>query len=151
MISPAFFDSCAFDGGDFSEQEASNKIRDLFDKHRGIINILHSVQKEINYENTPPWVRKLAATYIGTLKVPLTLEEKSVLGDIETIIVGNGIRENRLADCRHVFEAQKHGRYFVTTDNGILKHSRAIKRRLSTLFIVKPTQFLEIVRDDVET
>ncbi len=151
MLSPVFFDSCAFDGGDISEQAASNEIRSLCDKHGGLINILHSVQKEIDYPNTPRSVKDLTTTYIGTLAVPLASDEQEILRDIERIIVGNGILENRRADCRHIFEAQKYGRYFVTTDNGILKHSDAIRHRLSTLFIVRPTKFLEILRNNIET
>lgn len=78
--------------------------------------------------------------------VSLTDQENNELRDVETIIVENGNLENRRADCRHVFEAQKHGHYFVTTDNGILKHSTAIKSQFSTLFIIRPTEFLEIIK-----
>lgn len=149
MISPVFFDSCAFDGGDISEQRASFEVRELFDVHGGEINILHSVQKELNYQKTPRWVIELANTYVSTLEVPLTSDEQVVLRDIEKIIVGNGILENHQDDCRHVFEAQKYGRYFVTTDNGIVKRSNALLRRLTTLFVVRPTEFLQIARDNI--
>jgi len=149
MISPVFFDSCAFDGGDIGEQRASIEIRDLFDVHDGEFIILHSVQKELNFQKTPCWVVKLANTYVGTLEVSLTPDEQAVLSDVEGIIVGNGILENHQSDCRHVFEAQKHGRYFVTTDNGILKRSKALERRLTTLFVVRPTEFLQMARDNV--
>ena len=47
------------------------------------------------------------------------------------------------------FEAQKYGRYFVTTDYGILRHSNAISRRLGTLYIVRPTAFLEVLRNEI--
>ena len=60
-------------------------------------------------------------------------------------------QEKRRADCRHVFEAQKYGRYFVTTDNDILKRSTALKKRLGTLFVVRPTEFVDIVKRHVET
>lgn len=33
MLSPAFFDSCAFDGGDVTEQQASLEIREQFGIH----------------------------------------------------------------------------------------------------------------------
>ena len=151
MISPAFFDSCAFDGGDEDEQHASQEVRRLLDEHGGEIVILHSVEKEIHYKKTPRWVKDCAATYLHSLQVALTTEEASVLRDIERIIVGDGSLENRRADCRHVFEAQKYGRYFATTDNDILKRSAALKKRLSTLFVVRPTEFVDIVRRHVET
>ncbi len=146
----AFFDSCAFDGGNEVEQEASMEARTIFERNDGMINILHSVRKEIDYPATPQWIKELANDYIYTLEVPLTNQEHNELRDIESIIVGNGNLDNRRADCRHVFEAQKYGRYFVTTDNGILKHSTEIKRCVSTLFIVKPTEFLVIVKQYIE-
>ncbi len=68
FLQPAFFDSCAFDGGDESEQQASIEARTLFEENRGIINILHSVRKEIEYPNTPQWVKDLANDYIHTLR-----------------------------------------------------------------------------------
>ncbi len=150
MLSPVFFDSCAFDGGDIDEQRASNEIRNLFFIHSGRINVLHSVQKEINYPKTPQWVKDLAATYIGTLQVSLTSEEQAVLSDIERIIVGDGILENYRTDCRHIYEAQKYGRYFVTTDKRILRRSDAIRRRVGTLYIVRPTEFVDIVKNHVK-
>lgn len=151
FLQPIFFDSCAFDGGDQTEQSASVEARTLFEQHGGIINMLHSVQKEIDYPATPQWVKDLATSYIGTLQVPLNTQELKELRDIEVIIVGNGNLYKRRADCRHVFEAQKYGHHFVTTDNGILKHSAAIERRFITLFIIKPTEFLGIVKHRVET
>lgn len=151
FLQPVYFDSCAFDGGDESEQKASVEARALFEKHGGRFNILHSVKKEIDYPTTPQWVKDFANSCVYTLNSPLNPQEQKDLRDIETIIVGNGNLEKRKSDCRHVFEAQKRGRYFVTTDNGILKHSAAIKRRLSTLFIIKPTEFLDIVKKHIET
>ncbi len=146
FLAPVFFDSCAFDGGDRRAQQASIEARTLFEENSGMINILHSIRKEIEYPNTPQWVKGLANDYILTLEVSLTGQENNELRDVETIIVGNGNLENRRADCRHVFEAQKYGHYFVTTDNGILRHSTAIKNRFSTLFIIRPTEFLEIIK-----
>jgi hypothetical protein len=146
---PVYFDSCAFDGGNISEQQASIEARVLIEGDDGIINIVHSVMKEIEYPNTPQWVKEIAKNSIFTIEVQLTQQEESELKDVETIIVGNGDIEKRKADCRHVFEAQKYGRYFVTTDKDILKHSNAIKRRFSTLCIIKPSELLEIVKQNI--
>lgn len=151
FLQPAFFDSCAFDGGDKNEQAASFEVRALFEKNGGLINILHSVKKEVDYPATPQWVKDIAREYLYTLEVPLNSQEQKDLHDIESIVVGDGNLEKRRADCRHVFEAQKYGRYFVTTDKGILKHSGALKVRLSTLFVVAPSAFLEIVKQHIET
>lgn len=147
---PVYFDSCAFDGGDENEQKASIEAREIFEVNGGNINIVHSVMKEIEYPNTPQWVKDMANNSIYTIEVQLTPQEQAELKDVETIIVGNGNLEKRKADCRHVFEALKYGRYFVTTDKGIFKHAEAIKKRFSTLFIVKPSEFLEIVKENAK-
>jgi ribosomal protein S8 len=146
---PVYFDSCAFDGGDESERQASIEARELFEENGGNINIVHSVMKEIEYPNTPQWVKDIANNSIFTIEVQLTSQEDAELKVVETIIVGNGNLEKRKSDCRHIFEAQKYGRYFVTTDNGILKHGNAIKKKFSTLSIVKPSEFLEIVKQNI--
>ena len=151
FLQPVYFDSCAFDGGDTTEQQASIEARMIFEANDGTINILHSIQKEIDYPATPQWVKDLAANYNYTLQVPLNSGEQKELRNVETIIAGKGDLEKRKADCRHVFEAQKHGRYFVTTDKGILKHSTAILKRFSTLWIIKPTEFIGIINEHIKT
>ena len=147
---PVYFDSCAFDGGDEREQHASIKARKIFEENGGIINIVHSVMEEIEDSYTPQSVKGIANNSIYTIEVELTQQEEADLKDVEAIIVGNGNLEKRKADCRHVFEAQKYGRYFVTTDKCILKHGNAIKKRFSTLFIIKPTEFFEIVEQNIK-
>ena len=127
---PVYFDSCAFDGGNEKEQQASIKARKLFEKKGGDIKIVHSVMKEIEYNSTPQWVKDIANNSIYTIEEQLTQQEEAELKDVETIIVGNGKLKTKKADCRHVFEAQKYGRYFVTIDKGILKHSNAIKKKI---------------------
>ncbi len=149
FYAPVYFDSCAFDGGDESEQQASIEARELFEENGGNINIVHSVMKEIEYPNTPQWVKDIADNSIFTIETQLTPQEQAELKAVETIIVGTGNLERRKADCRHVFEAKKYGRYFVTTDTDILKHANAIRKRFSTLFIVKPSEFLEIVKQNL--
>jgi hypothetical protein len=146
---PVYFDSCAFDGGSEDQQKFSVEARDLFQGHGGIINIVHSVMKEIEYPNTPQWVKDIANDSIYTIETSLTSQEESDLKDVQDIIVGEGNLENRKADCRHVFEAQKYGRYFITTDRGILKHADAIYKRFGTLFMVQPSEFLEIVKQNI--
>lgn len=144
-----FFDSCAFDGGNEEEQAASNEARTLFENKGGNILILHSVQKEIEFPNTPQSVKDEAENLIYTIEpsqcTPNEIKEFNV---VKTILVGDGNPENKMADCVHVFHAQRNGgRYFVTTDNGILNHSTKIIRRFN-LYIVKPSDFLRIVEDN---
>ena len=148
LLRPVFFDSCAHDGGDKIEQAASNKARELFEQHGRKINILHSVEKEINHPATPQWIKDLSRQTCHTIEMPLNDQEQETLRAIELIITGDGNLEKRRVDCRHVFEAQKYGAYFVTTDKDILKHCDTIKKRF-TVPIVMPSQFLEIVKQYV--
>jgi len=146
-----FFDSCAFDGGNEEEQAASNEARTLFEDKGGNILILHSVQKEIEFPNTPQPVKDESENLIYTFEPSqYTPEEIVAFNDVKAILVGNGLLENKKADCVHVFHAQRNGgRYFVTTDNGILNHSMEILKRFN-LYIVRPADFLRIVEDNDE-
>jgi hypothetical protein len=63
---------------------------------------------------------------------------------IEAILAGNGKVENIAQDARHIFEAQKYGSYFITTDARLLKRAAQIRLELSVT-ILKPSDFLEVV------
>jgi hypothetical protein len=141
-----FFDSCAFDGGSPNEQLASKKARKILDENNKKVMIMHSVASEIRNSNTPDWLQEIEPKSRQTVKLNLTPKEKSVLSEIEQLIVGNGKLEKRKADCFHVFEAQKYGGCFVTSDVGIYKHSEAIDSNYG-LKIIKPSEFLELVRE----
>lgn len=139
-----FFDSCAFDGGDLSEQKASEKAREILQMNGKKVMLMHSVDSEIRNPTTPDWIQEIALSSRKTVRLNLTDVEKQTLADIETIIVGNGKVAKRKADCFHVFEAQKYGGCFVTADEGIYKHSEHIWQKYR-LNIVKPTDFLKLV------
>ncbi|WP_099608345.1 type II toxin-antitoxin system VapC family toxin [Vibrio coralliilyticus] len=141
-----FFDSCAFDGGDLEMQEASTKARRLLEKNKKKVMLMHSVVDEVRNPHTPDWIQDLEPSSRKTVKLNLTSSEQATLVDIESIIVGNGKPEKRKADCFHVFEAQKYGGCFVTSDYGILKHSVKIKERYG-LYIVGPLEFLTLVQE----
>ncbi|MCL1126948.1 hypothetical protein [Shewanella surugensis] len=137
-----YFDSCAFDGGNEVEQEASLKARELFEDNERYVEILHSVAKEIDFPNTPQWVKSESVDLIYTIEVELTQLEIEQLRQVEILVVGNGSIDKMRSDCRHIFEAQKYGRYFVSTDKRILKKSGEIKSNFG-LYVIKPSEFLE--------
>jgi hypothetical protein len=139
-----FFDSCAFDGGDFEDQRASQRARDLLEKKKKKVMLMHSVVSEIRNPGTPGWIQEIESRSRQTVKLNLTTAEMEILRDIEEIIVGNGTPEKRKADCFHVFEAQKYGGCFVTSDVGIYKHAATIKEKYG-LNIIKPKDFVELV------
>ena len=145
LISNCFIDSCAFDPKYSPEGEASTKIFGLHRDGELLIQIVHSTQKEIYHPNTPAWVKGEALNLIYTIPVQLTAGEVRKLREIEAILAGNGKIENIVQDARHIFEAQKYGSYFITTDSRIL--DRASKLRSATnVAIVKPSQFLNMVK-----
>jgi hypothetical protein len=144
-ITNNFIDSCAFDPKYDPEDKAANEIFQLRkEKELGIL-IAHSTQKEIEHPNTPVWVKREAQNLIYTIETQLTRDEINKLCEIEFILAGNGKIENIRQDARHIFEAQKYGSYFITTDTRILKKSDDIFR-VCLVVILKPSEFLLLLR-----
>lgn len=144
-----FIDSCAFDPKYEPEYSASVEIFRLLQHGKLLIHIAHSTQKETDHPNTPDWVKREARNLIYTIDVSLTSDEIDKLKEIEAILAGNGKIENILQDARHVFEAQKYGSYFITTDSRILNRFRALHSACG-LLILKPTEFLSLVKDFID-
>ena len=142
-----YFDSCAFDGGSKEEQASSVKCRQILVESGNKVQILHSVQKEIDFPNTPSWVKLEAMSSVYTIETSLEPNEIATLRDVEKIIVGNGNLEKRRADCRHVFETIRYGDYFVTTDKNILKHADTIYQKYH-IFLVKPSELIDIIKQN---
>jgi len=145
MITNNFLDSCAFDPKYAPEDAAAIEIFDLYRKEKILLQIAHSTQKEIEHPNTPAWVKAEAHNLIFTIDIPLTPNEVRILREIETILAGDGQVKNIAQDARHVFEAQKYGSYFITTDAKILKRADALRASCGVA-IVKPSEFLALVR-----
>jgi len=142
-------DSCAFDPKYYPENEASNKIYQLFKNEKLKLVIAHSTQKEIDHPNTPDWVKNEALNMIYTLESPINLDELKELRDIEKIIAGNGKIENIKEDAKHIFECKKYGSYFITTDNRLLKRKKALFNRFKSFIILKPSEFLSLVEENL--
>lgn len=149
LITNCFIDSCAFDPKYGPENEASNEIFGLYKDEKLLIQIAHSTQKEIDHPNTPASVKLEALNLIYTLPVQLNEGEVRILRGIETILAGNGKIENITQDARHVFEAQKYGSYFITTDSRILDRADKLRSAFNVT-IVKPSEFLSIVKQHQE-
>lgn len=145
LITNNFIDSCAFDPKYSPQDEASSEIFRLSKAGKLLIQIAHSTQKEIEHPNTPAWVKGEASNLIYTISVSLTGGETKKLQEIGIILAGNGKAENILQDARHIFEAQKYGSYFVTTDSRILNRA-GILRSACDIVILKPSEFLSIVK-----
>lgn len=144
----SFIDSCAFDPKYEPEATASIEIFELSQAGHFLLQIAHSTQKEVHHPNTPPWVRQLAVDLVFSVDVQLTANERQQLSDIETILAGNGNIENIQQDARHVFEAQKYGSHFITTDNRILSRAQALWHRC-TVAVLKPSEFLARVKEQI--
>jgi hypothetical protein len=142
-----FIDSCAFDPKYYPENEAAEAIFKLYKKEEGnLLHIAHSVKKEIDHPNTPIWVKNEAMNMIITGKVGLTNDDLNLLYKIEKILAGNGKVENILQDARHIFEAQRYGDYFITTDSRILSRTHEL-RLVCDVIILKPSNFLSVAKD----
>ncbi len=140
-----FIDSCAFDPKYTPEDKASAQIFSLFREGKLLVQIAHSTRKEIEHPNTPAWVKQAALSLIYTVQVQLAVDEVRNLQKIESILAGNGKVENIRQDAMHIFEAQKYGSYFITTDSRILSRAVSLRSECSVT-VLKPSEFLNIVR-----
>jgi len=145
FITNNFIDSCAFDPKYDPQHISSAEIFGLHEKLGLPLHIAHSTQKEIDHPNTPAWVKQEALKLIYTIEVQLTASERARLLDVQNILAGNGKIENILQDATHIFEAQKYGSYFITTDNRILSRADTL-RRACDVRILLPSEFLSIVK-----
>src|SRR5262245_15281739 len=145
LLTNSFIDSCAFDPKYAPEHAASGELIRLRDQQGLALLIAHSTLNETEHPNTPGWVREQAAVMMYTKDVGLTPPELERLRRIEAILAGNGKVENIAQDARHIFEAQKYGSYFITTDARLLKRAGQIRQELSVM-ILRPSDFLELVR-----
>lgn len=143
-ITNNFLDSCAFDPKYAPEDKAAVELFKLSRQGKILLQIAHSTQKEIEHPNTPAWVKTEANNLIFTISVQLTPNEVTCLRKIEAILAGNGKVENIAQDARHVFEAQKYGSYFITTDARILNRANAFRKSCGVA-IVTPSEFLALV------
>lgn len=145
LIRSNFVDSCAFDPKYEPETSAANEIFRLFEEGHFLIQIAHSTQKELDHPNTPNWVKAEAAGLNYTLEVNLVPSECHLLSDIRAILAGDGKIENILGDAQHVFETQKYGFYFITTDKRILSRAGALQERCGVV-VLPPSEFLRIAK-----
>ena len=139
-----FLDSCAFDPDCSNEENASQKIFEKYKNEEIVLNLAHSIQKEIDHPNTPRWVKQEASSCIYTHPTALNIEERDLKANIWKILTGNGKPEKMKRDAEHVFYASKHAGYFITTDNRIIKMKSELES-ICSVTIVKPTEFLEIL------
>lgn len=136
-----FMDSCAFDPKYSPEDDASLRIFSLYKEGSIILNIAHSIVKEIAHPNTPSWVKKEAGAMIYTIQTSLTQNQVVQKRKILRVLTGNGKPEKMAKDAEHLFEASKHCGYFITTDERILQKKRDIHVFCEAI-IVKPSEFL---------
>jgi len=137
-------DSCAFDPKYSPESEASEEL--LGNNDLSII-VTHSNLKEIEHPNTPKRVKDLARSRVYTIQQTLTAKEIQTKSAIHQILTGNGKPEKMAQDAEHVFESQKYGGLFVTTDSRILSKRNELQK-VSNAHILKPSELLAAVQNE---
>ncbi|NWH04682.1 hypothetical protein [Desulfobacter latus] len=144
-----FIDSCAFDPKYMPEDLASERLFQLYNAGEINLVISHSNMKEIEHPNVPPVVKMEADAKIYTIEVELSEAELILKEQILNLLAGNGRRDKMLQDSEHVFEAQKYGKFFVTTDKGILKR-RVKLAQLCGILVVLPSEMLHLIEANAE-
>jgi hypothetical protein len=123
----------------------------LHEENDLLLVIAHSTQKEIDHPNTPLWVKRAARGLIFTIDTSdtsLTQQERILIYKIESTLAGNGTRESFIQDARHIFESQKYGGYFITTDKRLIKKRDEI-HKFCAANILLPSEFLALVRTNI--
>jgi len=139
-----FIDSCAFDPKYSPEDKASQKIFGIYESGKILLTISHSTLKELQHPNVPNEVKREAQSKIYTINVQLVQEELQLKEKILDVLAGNGKRENMTQDADHIFEAQKYGKFFVTTDKGILKKKVELNQ-LCGVIVILPSEILSLI------
>lgn len=150
FIHNIFLDSCGFDPSDQIEQDASFKILEWAEQDVVSLILSDSVLEEIRNFNTPSWIQEIAGRFVITLRTDLTPEEQIRKKAIEAVVIGTGQDANHKQDALHIFMADKWGKYFITTDNRLLKRRERIKQVSTGLMICKPIEFINIVMNDLK-
>ncbi len=125
----SFIDSCAFDPGG-EEEKCSRRLLARRESAELVLEIAHSVQKQIDHPNTPNDVKALARTLIYTIETGLTAELQNCRDEIRALVRGNAGEGKHEDDADHIFELYKYGGgYFVTTDDRLLSLSEPLFSR----------------------
>lgn len=107
----------------------------------------HSVITEIDHPNTPAVIKRLAVDTIRTLRTSLTPNERDLLTKLRQLIQGAANPGKHDADAMHLFEAYKYGGgYFITKDVRLLKKASEVESMLTSLRIVRPSEFMRYYR-----
>lgn len=146
-ITNSLLDSCAFDPKYSPEHEAALELHNYWHQHSLLLIIAHSTKKELEHPNTPPWVKKEAATRIYTIPTGNNPEQLKIKHKILNILTGSGNPQNYVQDAEHIFEAHNYGSYFITTDGHILKKARELSKILNVVILL-PSQFLKLVKEN---
>lgn len=146
IITNIFLDSCAFDPKHGEDARASAEILENRHKWNLTLNIAYSTKSEISHPNTPSDVKAEAMTMVYTLPVSITYDERVLKSKIAEILAGAGKRQNVEQDAKHLFEAQKYGSCFVTTDKKILNRGHMLKQVLPGLNFLTPVQMLSQIK-----
>ena len=109
----SFIDSCAFNPIDKDEALCSRRLLDKSYELGLLLQIAHSIQKEIDHPNTPKYVKELAQNLIYTIKTELTNPEKEKRDEIRALIRGNAKIGKHEKDADHTLN-------FINTVVGIL-------------------------------
>jgi len=148
MIDPRrtniFMDSCSFDPKYAPQDIASQRLLHLYDAGEINVVIAHSNMKELAHPNVPIHIKKEANAKIFSIAVQLTAEELALKERILDLLAGNGRREKMQQDAEHVFEAQKYGKLFVTTDKGILRKKTELCQ-LCGVVVLLPSELLDLI------
>ncbi len=135
-------DSNAFE---HSHPTQVDRLQSLMAEGRITLVVPHGVRSETAHPNTPIQIKDMMSEQLFTLEVERSSSEQQEIARIEKILQGNAKPGRHSADAKHVFEAAKHGGYFITHDARIVQKKRSqLEATLSNLSIVTLDEYLTI-------
>jgi hypothetical protein len=141
-----FLDSCAFNP-DEDEALSSESLCKNAESTGLMLEITHSVQREIDHPKTPNHVKSKASRLIYTIEENLTTQELARRSELRSLMRGNSTSDKYDQDADHLFELTKYSGYFVTTDKRILSKSETMWRKHGVT-ILKPSDMLVRIQND---
>lgn len=134
-----------------SRLEACAMLEILDLAQRGEVNLIlpFSVKAELEHPNTPPEIKQATSGMIHTLRTELTPNELALRSKLLILIQGNAKPGKHGRDVLHLVESHKYGGgYCITKDDRLLKKSTQIEYLLTSLRVVRPSDFIKYFRSE---
>lgn len=118
------------------------RLIELAEEGKVSVTLPFSVKQEIDRPRTPSRVKSRANRLVYSIKVQLTPEEEETVRRFAEVARGNALSDKHDADARHMVEAAKYGRCFITEEKRWLARRQEIRTALGGLEVITLSEYL---------